>query len=159
MTIVWSIIITILFILSFIGLIYPIIPSVLLIWAGFLIYHFLIDATQLGTWFYTIIVIFTLILFVADFLFTNFFLDKTKTSKIGKAIGAIALIVGSFIYPPFGLLIVPFIAVFIVELSQNKHWKEAGFSSVGTLLGFLSSSVAKVLLQLLMIIFFLIWII
>jgi uncharacterized protein len=158
MTIVWSIIIAVLFILSFVGLIYPIIPSVLLIWAGFLIYHFIIDATQLGFWFYSITIGLTIVLFVADFIFTNFFLNKTNTSKSGKTVGAIALIVGSFIYPPIGLIIVPFLAVMVVELLQRKTLKEASYSSLGTLFGFLSSSLAKVLIQLMMIVLFLIWI-
>ncbi|OZM58089.1 hypothetical protein CIB95_00475 [Lottiidibacillus patelloidae] len=158
MTLVWSIIITILFILSFIGLIYPVIPSVLLIWGGFFIYHFLINSNELGFWFYSIMVGLTVILFVADLIFNNFFLDKTNTSKLGKIVGAISLIVGSFIYPPFGLLIVPFISVLLVELSQRKTLKEASYSSLGTLFGFLSSSLAKALLQVMMIVLFIIWI-
>jgi uncharacterized protein len=155
---IWSIIIGILFVLSFVGLIYPIIPSVLLIWAGYLIYHFLIDSTELGFGFYSIVLGLTVILFFADLIFTNFFLDKTNTSKNGKVVGAIALIVGSFIFPPFGLIVVPFIAVLIVELIQKKTLKEASYSSIGTILGFLSSTFAKFAIQLVMVILFIIWI-
>lgn len=40
-TILWIVIIG-LFILSFVGLISPVVPSVLAVWGGFLIYHFFI---------------------------------------------------------------------------------------------------------------------
>jgi uncharacterized protein len=158
MEILWISIIVALFILSFVGLIYPAIPSVLLIWGGFLIYHFLINPEELGYGFYSITIGLTALLFIADLLFSNYFLNKTNTTKAGKTVGGIAIIVGSFIIPPFGLLLVPFIAVFLVELVQKKPFKEAAVSSIGTLLGFFSSTAAKALLQIVMIILFIIWI-
>jgi uncharacterized protein YqgC (DUF456 family) len=44
--------------------------------------------------------------------------------------------------------IVPFVAVFLVELSQRKEAKDALKVAVGTIIGFLSSTVAKVFIQL-----------
>jgi uncharacterized protein len=151
--IIWILIVA-LFILSFVGVIYPIIPSVLVIWIGLLLYQFGINGDELGFIFWTIMVIFTIILFVADILANSFFVKRFGGSKWGERGAAIAVIVGSFIIPPFGIIIVPFIAVLIIEMLQKRTIKEALKASVGSLLGFLSGTFAKVFIQIVMIILF-----
>lgn len=153
--ILWILIVA-LFILSFVGVIYPIIPSVLLIWIGFLLYQFGINGDELGFLFWTVMVIFTVILFVADIIANSFFVKKFGGSKWGERGAAIAVIVGSFIIPPFGIIVIPFIAVFVIELLQKRTAGEAFKASIGSLLGFLSGTFAKVFLQIVMIIFFII---
>ena len=49
MEILWWILIIISFGLGFVGVIAPVIPSVVMFWIGFLIYHFLINSETL-TW-------------------------------------------------------------------------------------------------------------
>ena len=151
--IIWIIIVA-LFIVSFIGVIYPIIPSVLLIWIGFLLFQFGINGNELGWLFWTIMVIFTVILFVADILANSFFVKKFGGSKWGERGAAIAVIVGSFIIPPFGIIIIPFITVLIIEMLQKRTMQEAFKASIGSLLGFLSGTFAKVFIQIVMIILF-----
>ncbi|MRG85848.1 DUF456 domain-containing protein [Salinibacillus xinjiangensis] len=148
------ILILVLFILSFVGIVFPIIPSVLVIWGGFLLYHFAINGETLSWFFWIPMVMFTIILFVADIIVNSHFVKRFGGSKWGERVAAIAVIVGSFIVPPFGIIIIPFVAVFITELIQRRTAREAIKASVGSLLGFLGSSVAKVIIQLVMIIWF-----
>ncbi|KPH77606.1 MULTISPECIES: DUF456 domain-containing protein [Bacillaceae] len=155
---VWIVII-VLFILSFAGIIYPIIPSVLVIWVGFLLYQFIINPDELTFVFWIIMAIFTLFLFLADILANSYFVKKYGGSKWGERGAVVAVIVGSFIIPPFGILIVPFITVFVIELLQQRPPNDAIKASIGSLLGFLGGSIAKVLIQLIMIIWFFIVII
>lgn len=150
------ILIVVMFLLSFVGLIYPIIPSVLVIWVGFLVYQFGINGDELGYIFWTIMVIFTVILFVADILANSYFVKKFGGSKWGERGAAVAVIVGSFIIPPFGIIIIPFIAVFIIEVIQKRTITEAFKASIGSLLGFLGGTLAKVIIQLVMIVLFVI---
>lgn len=156
--IIW-IVIVVLFLLSFVGIIYPIIPSVIVIWIGFLLYQFILNPNELTTVFWIIMAIFTLFLFLADILANSYFVKKYGGSKWGERGAAVAVIIGSFIIPPFGILIVPFITVFIIELLQQRPPKDAFKASVGSLLGFLGGSIAKVMIQLIMIIWFFIAII
>jgi uncharacterized protein len=156
--IIW-IVIVVLFILSFVGIIYPIIPSVIVIWVGFLLYQFIINSNELTMVFWMIMAIFTLFLFLADILANSYFVKKYGGSKWGERGAAVAVIVGSFIIPPFGILIVPFITVFTIELLQQRPPKDAIKASVGSLLGFLGGSIAKVMIQFIMIIWFFIAII
>ncbi|SES97941.1 hypothetical protein SAMN05216389_10439 [Oceanobacillus limi] len=151
--VIWVCIIA-LFILSFIGVVFPIIPSVLVLWIGFLLYHFIINGSELGLVFWIAMLLFTVILIVADIIANSYFVKRFGGSKWGERGAAIAVIVGSFIIPPFGIIIIPFIAVFVIELMQSRTTQEALRASIGSLLGFLGGAFAKVVIQLIMIIWF-----
>lgn len=151
--IMW-IVIAALFLLSFVGIIFPIIPAVLVIWVGFLLYHFVIDSGELNWIFWAAMVFFTVLLFVADIIANSYFVKRYGGSKWGEWAAAVAVIIGSFITPPFGIIYLPFIAVFIVEMVQKRTAKEAFRASIGSLFGFLGGSVAKVVIQIVMIVWF-----
>ncbi|MDY0406954.1 DUF456 family protein [Virgibacillus sp. 179-BFC.A HS] len=148
--IVWVLIIA-LFIASFAGLIFPIIPSSLLIWVGFLLYHFAIDSHALGLFFWIAMAILTLILFGSDMLANSYFVEKSGGGKWAKRLAAVGVIIGAFILPPFGIIIVPFLAVLIVELLQQTPAGTAIKIATGSLIGFLGGTFAKFLIQLVMI--------
>ncbi|MHA6253064.1 DUF456 domain-containing protein [Oceanobacillus sp. CAU 1775] len=154
MEIILWILIVILFIGSFLGIVFPIIPSVLLIWVGFIIYQFGIDGSELHTIFWLAMILFTVLLISADIVANSYFVRKFGGSKAGERAAAVAVIVGSFITPPFGIIYVPFIVVFIVEMIIKRTVKEAFRASIGSLIGFLGGSIAKVILQLIMIVWF-----
>lgn len=153
--VIWIFIIA-LFILSFAGIIFPIIPSVLVLWVGFILYHFGISSNELSVFFWIIMIVFTVILIVADIIANSYFVKKFGGSKWGERGAAIAVIVGSFIIPPFGILIVPFAVVFIIEMLQKRTAGDAFRASIGSLIGFLGGAFAKVVIQIVMIAWFLI---
>ncbi|TRM11326.1 DUF456 domain-containing protein [Lentibacillus cibarius] len=151
--IIWTII-AVLFIGSFAGIIFPIIPSPLVLWVGFLLYHFVINADELSSWFWTSMAVLTIVLIAADVIANSYFVKKYGGSKWGERGAAVAVIIGSFIIPPFGILIVPFVAVFVIEMIQKKTHSEALRASIGSLIGFLGGAVAKIVIQLVMIVWF-----
>lgn len=151
---VYWILIVGLFVLSFAGIIFPIIPSVMVLWGGFLIYQLLIESGNLSLFFWISMGLFTVLLIVADFIANSYFVKKYGGSKWGERMAAVGLIVGSFIVPPFGILIVPFVAVLLTELLQKRTFKESFFVGFGSLMGFLGGSFAKAVIQLIMIIWF-----
>ncbi|MEK4300016.1 DUF456 domain-containing protein [Oceanobacillus sp. FSL W8-0428] len=154
MDILLWIIIILLFIASFLGIIFPMIPSVIAIWGGFLIYYFFINSETLNWWFWAGMIVITVILFVADIIANSYFVKKFGGSKAGERGAAVAVIIGSFITPPFGIIYVPFLTVLAIEMMQRRTVKEAIRASIGSFLGFLGGSVAKVVLQLIMIVWF-----
>ncbi|MFC2947827.1 DUF456 domain-containing protein [Virgibacillus sediminis] len=151
--IIWVLII-VLFIAAFAGIVFPIIPSVLVIWAGFLLYHFVLNSAELTTFFWLVMIVFTVILIGADIIANSYFVRRFGGSKMGEHAAAVAVIIGSFIYPPFGIIIVPFIAVLAIELVQRRTASEAVRASIGSLLGFLGGAFAKIILQFIMIVWF-----
>lgn len=155
---VWIIIIS-LFLLSFVGLLYPIIPSSLILWGGFLLYHFFIDSEQLGLLFWITMGVLTIILLVSDIVANSYFVKKFGGSKRSEQGAGIAVIVGSFIMPPFGILIIPPLTVLIIEMLHRRSFKDATLIALSSFIGFMSGTIAKILIQLIMIIWFLIVII
>lgn len=151
--IIWIIILTF-FILSFIGLVFPFLPSVLAIWAGFLLYHFVINASTLTWFFWVSMGALTILLLLADILAGSITVKRFGGSKLGERVATFSIIVGSFVYPPFGIILLPFIAVFIAEYWQKNTGKEAFKAAAGSLIGFLSGRVAELVIQLIMIIWF-----
>lgn len=154
---IW-IMIVLLFILSFVGILFPVIPSSLLLWGGFLLYHFIINNTKLSLLFWVMVAIFTIILFVSDMIVNSYFVKKFGGSKWGERGAAIAVIIGSFIIPPFGIVIIPFVTVITIELFQKRGIKEAFRASIGSFIGFLSSIIAKIFIHLAMIAWFIYYI-
>ncbi|MCM2532331.1 DUF456 domain-containing protein [Neobacillus pocheonensis] len=148
--ILWVIILAC-FIFSFLGLVYPIIPSVLVIWVGVVLYHFGINPNKLSWISWTILVLLTILLFLADYLVNLHFVDKAGGSKWGMRAATIGLIVGSFVIPPFGVIIVPFALVLIAEMIQKKTFQESIKVAFATLIAFLSGTFAKAIIQLIMI--------
>ncbi|MCI2948215.1 uncharacterized protein ACUXJ9_000531 [Staphylococcus caledonicus] len=152
-TILWILII-LAFILAFVGLIKPIIPSVLVLWVGFLIYQFGFSDQGLSWIFYVAMVLFTVFILVSDFLMNKYFVNRFGGSKLGEYAALIGVIIGCFVFPPFGIIIVPFLAVLIVELIQDFNFGKALKASLGSVMAFLASTVAQALIMIIMVIWF-----
>ena len=138
----WSMII-LMFVVAFIGLIYPIIPSVLFIVIGFLLYGLFFTFTEL-TWIFWIIQgLFIALLFGADYLANLLGVKKFGGSKAAIWGSTIGLLVGPFIIPFFGIIIGPFIGAVVAELLfHKKTFKDALHAGFGSLIGFISGAVS-----------------
>src|SRR5690625_1763751 len=115
----WVVIIA-LFIVSFVGLLFPLIPSALALWGGFLLFAFGIDRHELSLWFWLSAVVLTIVILGADVLANQFFVKKYGGSKRGERMAILGVIGGSFFFPPFGIIFIPLILVFITELIVSK---------------------------------------
>ena len=143
------------FIVSYIGLIYPVLPSPLFLWIGLLTYQFGINSDELSVWFWLTMAVLTFILIISDIIINSKAVKKYGGSKWGERMAGVGVIVGSFIIPPFGVIIVPFVLVLLTELVQKREMNEAFKSSLGALIGFLGGTVAKLMIQTFIIIWFL----
>lgn len=151
--ILWLIVLA-LFVLSFVALIYPVLPSVTAVWAGFLVYHFFINSNELTLFFWIAMGILTIILTLADIFASSLSVKKFGGSTLGEKGAALSVIVGSFIFPPFGIILLPFIVVLLIEVRQGRSIKEAFRASVGSVVGFLTGQLAEAAIQLAMILWF-----
>jgi uncharacterized protein YqgC (DUF456 family) len=151
----WGIIIA-MFIISFIGLIYPIIPSVVFIIGGFVLYGFFFSFEEFGWLFWTVQILFVVLLFSADYLANMLGVKKYGGSKAGIWGSTIGLLVGPFVIPVFGILIGPFLGAVIAELLiHRKGFSESLKIGIGSVIGFISSVITKSILQAIMIAYFL----
>jgi uncharacterized protein YqgC (DUF456 family) len=151
----WSII-SILFIIGFVGLVYPIIPSVLFLLAGYILYGVFFSFDPFGWFFWLIQSFFIILLFVADYIANMIGVQKYGGSKAGIWGSTIGLLVGPFIIPFLGILIGPFIGAVGAELLVNKRdFKNSLKIGFGSVVGFISSVITKAIVQTLMIVYFL----
>ena len=153
MTAVLWIIIILMFVLAFVGLIKPIIPSMLVMWIGFIIYQIGFNDGRLSWIFYVAMILFTLFILVADFMMNKYFVNRFGGSKVGEYTALVGVIVGCFVFPPFGIILVPLIAVFVVELLNGFDFKALKVS-LGSVVAFLASTVAQAIIMVIMVIWF-----
>ncbi|KGR81546.1 DUF456 domain-containing protein [Lysinibacillus odysseyi] len=152
--IAWTLIV-VLFIVAFIGLVYPIIPSALFILGGFVVYGLFYSFSDLPWWFWLIEVLFVALLFGADTISNLVGVKRFGGSKAGIWGSTIGLLIGPFVIPFAGILVGPFLGAVAAELLVTKTtWQQALKAGVGSLVGFLTSIVTKGILQALMIILF-----
>ncbi|ARJ14656.1 MULTISPECIES: DUF456 domain-containing protein [Staphylococcus] len=154
MTVLLWLLIIFAFILAFVGLIKPVIPSVLMLWVGFLIYQFAFNNGELSWIFYVSMIVLTVLMFISDFAMNKYFVNKYGGSKISEYVALIGVLVGCFVFPPFGIIIIPFVAVFAVELMQDFDVNKAFKASLGSIVAFLTSNIAKAIIMFIMIVWF-----
>ncbi|RDI43971.1 DUF456 domain-containing protein [Falsibacillus pallidus] len=150
----WGIII-ILFIISFIGLVYPVIPSVLFILGGYILYGLFFSFKDFSWLFWSVQILFVILLFGADYLANMIGIKKYGGTKAGIWGSTIGMIAGPFVIPVAGIIIGPFIGAVLGELIVNKtSFKQSLKIGLGSLIGFISSVFTKGIIQAVMIIYF-----
>ncbi|QFT89861.1 hypothetical protein FIU87_14450 [Bacillus sp. THAF10] len=159
MDILYWVIIIALFVISFIGLVYPIIPSVLFLVGGFILYGIFFSFEELTWLFWVITALFVILLFVADYFSNVLGVKKFGGSKASIWGSTIGLLIGPFVIPVAGIILGPFIGAVIGELLVRKNSvKLALKAGVGSVVGLFSSALVKGIIQVIMIIVFLFFI-
>ncbi len=152
---IW-VLISLLFTSSLIGVIIPFIPDTILLWIGFLIYKIFVSGTALPFSFWTGMVLLTILIISSDLMANAYFVKKHGGSKIAMIGAGTGIILGSIFLGPIGIIIGPFVSVFLIAILEKKAGNEAFKIGIATLLAFFSSSIAKIFFQLIMIFWFLI---
>lgn len=158
MEVLWWLLIAVAFVLGFVGVIVPVIPSILLFWIGFFIYHFALDSSAFGWIFWVTAAVLTILVLFSDVIANSIFVKRFGGTKLGEYAAVFGVLIGMFVYPPIGIIVVPIIAVFAVELYQSKDYRQSIRASIGSLIAFLASSLFMLLVYIFLVIWFLLWI-
>lgn len=154
MEILWWILIIISFGLGFLGLVFPAIPSIVMFWISAFIYQFLVG-DELSIIFWLVLIVLTILVFISDMAITQYYVKRLGGTKAGQVTAIIGTIVGMFVYPPLGVIFVPIFLVFIVELIMFKEVKPAFYASMGSLLAFVTTTLFKLIVYSLIVVWFL----
>ncbi len=118
------------------GSVVPVLPGPPLSWAGILAIHFTKYESFSSTFLWVtggIMVSITLLDYFVPIWGTKKF-GGTRRGVIGSTIG---LLIGLFVFPPFGIIIGPFIGAFIGEMTANRDdTSKALKSATGSFIGF-----------------------
>ena len=129
-------------ILGIIGCFFPIIPGPPISYAALLVFHFFssynIDEITLWIWALIVIAVTVFDLWIQIYGVKKF--GGTKKAVNGSIIG---LIIGIFLFPPFGIIIGPFLGAFIGAKMDNKDVNKALKIALGAFAGFILGTLVK----------------
>ncbi|MDG0814538.1 hypothetical protein SAMN05216312_102488 [Cohnella sp. OV330] len=154
----WVLVIA-LFAIGLAGAVYPILPGALAIYFAFFVYGWFFSFEPFGWWFWSFQTLIVIILFVADYVVNAWGVKRFGGSKASVWGSTIGVLIGPFVIPAFGLIIGPFAGAFLGELVSGSNVKKAMLVGWGSLVGLFTSTVAKVIFQVAMIVIFFIWLI
>ena len=145
----WIIIGTLLLIVGIIGCVLPVIPGQVLSWGSLVFLQFTTDPPFTARF----IVIWALI--TAGVTALDYFVPIWGTKKLGgskKGIwgATIGLVIGIFFFPPFGLIIGPFVGAYLGELVAGKDSRTAFRSGLGSFVGFVAGTMMKLVISFIM---------
>lgn len=153
----WVLVIA-LIVVGFFGTFLPILPGTSLIYIGMLAHYFLMgmqDESGLTWQSLVIIGIIWAISIAVDWFSGAVGAKWFGSSKYGIWGAIIGGIVGTVFFSLPGLILGPIVGVFVAELwFAKKEWKPAANSTVGTVVGGLAGMVAKMILAMAMILWY-----
>ncbi len=142
------------FIAGLAGSFLPVIPGAILIWVGMLVYGILTKFATLGTAFFIGQALAAALVYSVDYLAGAYGAKRFGGSQYAFYGSIIGTVVGLIFLGPAGIIFGPFAGAIIGELLNQKPLDEAFRISVGTMLGLLSGTIIKLVIQIIMIIWF-----
>lgn len=133
------------------GIALPLLPGIPLIWLGIVIYGAFTGFKETGL---LTMIIFTVLMFftvVVDYLANLYGAKKFGAGKLGILFAIIGMMVGLLTAGFIGLIIGPMVGAIIGELLSGKDHRQAFKAGIGALVGFLSGTIIKFIIGLVMI--------
>ena len=130
-----------------VGCIVPVLPGVALAYAGYLCLYFCSYSEISAAWL-VVFGVLTLIVSVLDYLLPSYMTKKFGGSKAGER-GAMAGVLGGFLFGPIGIIVGPFVGAVLGELIfDNSDKQRALRSGFGSFLSFFVGTGIKLALSL-----------
>jgi len=133
-----------LIIIGIVGAVLPVLPGTWVVYAAMLIQEFFHEGIN---YHWSILVgfgIITLIVQILDYLIPIWGSKKLGAGKYGQWGTLIGALAGAFFFPPFGIIIGPFLGALAGELISGKDFQLAVKAGTGAFLGFITGVVMKV---------------
>lgn len=127
-----------------IGCLLPILPGPPISYLGLLLLQ-LMEVPPFSTQFMIIWLGIVVVVVVLDYLIPAFGTKKYGGSRWGVAGTVIGLVVGIFVFPPFGIIIGPIAGALIGEAMSGKTSQQAMRAAFGSFVGFLFGTLIKLI--------------
>lgn len=136
----------VLVITGILGCILPVIPGPPLNYAALLLLHFT-SKHQFSTKFLIVWAVITAAVYTLDYIIPVWGTKKFGGGKAGVWGSVIGLVAGLFFFPPFGIIIGPFVGAIAGELLSGKNSETALKSGFGSFIGFLLGTLLKLIVS------------
>lgn len=148
------IMILILFTVDLAAVFLPILPDSIFFWAAVIIYRLIKTDINYSPYFWTGAVLITVIVFLADYLANAYFIKKRGGSNRTIMAAALGMILGTIVLGPLGLIIGPFILIFITEYWESRNKKNSFKLALSSIFAFLASTASRLGMQIFLMIWF-----
>ena len=139
------------------GMVIPIYPGVVIIWAAVLIHGLATGFATMETWVLVVITILAIAGTLVDNLLMGGKARQAGASWISIGSALLAGVIGTFAFPPLGGLIAAPTLLFLLEYARLKDSNEAWDITKGLLTGWGLSFVARFMIGLVMIVIWAAW--
>ncbi|WP_054522552.1 DUF456 domain-containing protein [Thermanaerothrix daxensis] len=139
------------------GVIIPILPGLVMIWAAALVYGLVMGFQGAGVVLFALITLLMLVGSVADNLLMGGSARRSGASWVAVGVALLGALVGSLLWPPLGGLGLALVGIFAVEYLRLRDWRKALDSTRGLAVGCGWAVVVRALIALLMIGLWLLW--
>lgn len=154
---IYLIIFSLLLLPGLLGIIIPMLPGIPLMFLVALIFAISTNFKALGLWEIVILGVIAIVSIVVDYFSGILGAKYGGAKKWSLAWGFVGLIVGLFVFPPFGGIIGLFLGILLSELYFVKNQKKAFRAATGGLIGSLAGIIINLILALTFIILFVIF--
>jgi uncharacterized protein YqgC (DUF456 family) len=135
----------------------PFFPGITVIWLAALLYGIITGFDTLGIVLFVLITIGMLVGISVDNILMGAGARRGGASWLTIAVGLVAGIIGTVIFPPFGGLIAAPLAIFLLEVLRNRQWRSGWRATRGLALGWGLSFLVRFAIGLVMIVIWLTW--
>ncbi len=126
------------------GCVLPVLPGPPLNYLGLLLLHFT-GRYHFETNFLILWAVITVAVYILDLVIPVWGTKKFGGSRQGVWGSVIGLVAGLFLFPPFGIIIGPFVGAVIGEMTAGKDSGAALKSGLGSFIGFITGTVLKLI--------------
>lgn len=139
------------------GVIIPILPGLVMIWAAALVYGLVMGFEGGGIALFALITVLMLIGSVVDNVLMGGSARRSGASWVAVGVALLGALAGSLLWPPLGGLLLALVGIFAVEYLRLRDWRKALDSTRGLAVGCGWAVVVRALIALLMIGLWLVW--
>lgn len=132
-------------IVGLIGCVVPIIPGIVLNFLALVLLS-LTDYADIGLSALAVWLVVTILVTVADFYLPAWMTRRFGGSRAGEVGAIVGVLVGMFLFPPFGVILGPFFGAVLGELSRDKKDVDRALKSgLGSFLAFIVGTGLKLI--------------
>jgi uncharacterized protein YqgC (DUF456 family) len=125
-----------------IGSFLPVLPGPVTSWVGLLLLH-LTDAIPMNWTFLGITLAIAIVIWLIDYFIPAMGTKKFGGTRYGVVGTMVGLILGLLFFPPFGIIIGPFLGAYFGEMIHDNNSNKALKAAFGSFIGFLTSFFLK----------------
>jgi uncharacterized protein YqgC (DUF456 family) len=132
----WTIVVGVAMVVGLCGVVIPVLPGLLVMWAGALLYGFAVGWSTTGVAMMVLATVAVAASFVAGVVIPRRTAAAAGASGWAQVAGLFGAVIGFFVIPVVGLIIGALAGVMAVEVARKGDWGEAWAATVGTAKGF-----------------------